>query len=93
MDGSNNLKISYFINDQESSVSFQPNNSLAVLKNIIAMSLNINFDNYDVVYSKKVITKDKDKLPLSKIVGRDKVPVFFIHKKGKYMNITQAMIK
>jgi len=76
------IKITYFINEQESSVSFLPSNPLSVLKNIISMSLNINFDHFDVIYGKKIITKDKDSLPLYKIVGHDKVPVFFIHKKS-----------
>ncbi len=83
MKNNKNIKVTYFINEQESSVSFLPSNNLSVLKNIIAMSININFDNYDIIYGKKIITRDHDNQPLVKIIGRDKVPVFFIHKKSK----------
>jgi hypothetical protein len=78
------IKITYFLNEEESSVTFDVNNKLSVLKNIITLSLKISFMEYDMIYNKKKIQYNDDKI-LREIIGNDKNPVIFIRKKGKYI--------
>ena len=78
------IKITYFLNDSESSISFLPTNRLATLKNMISISMGINFDDYDIYYAKKKIDLTDDNIALKEIVGRDQVPVFFIKSKSIY---------
>lgn len=74
------VKLIYYLNHEESSVSFDPINKLSVLKTLINLTQKINLDNYEILYGKKKISWDEDKV-LKEYIGMDSVPVFYLKKK------------
>ena len=74
------VKLIYYINQEESTVSFDPNNRLSILKKLINLTQRIDLDNYDIFYVKKKISWDEDKI-LKEIIGMNSVPVFYLKKK------------
>ncbi len=74
------VKLIYYLNHEESTLSFDPYNKLSVLKTLINLTQKINLDNYDILYGKKRISWDEDK-PLKSFIGNDSVPVFYFKKK------------
>jgi len=74
------VKLIYYLNHEESTVSFDPNNKLSVLKTLINLTQKINLDNYEILYGKKKISWDEDK-PLKEYTGKDSVPVFYLKKR------------
>jgi hypothetical protein len=86
----NLIKVTYYFNDVESSVTFDSNNKVSVLRSIISLSLKVNLNEYDIMYNKKRIGSLDDRL-LKEVIGNDRNPVFFI-KKGnleKKINIEE----
>jgi hypothetical protein len=76
------IKITYKFNEDITTISFDPNNKLSVLKQIITLSLKINFSEYNLIYNKTKLN-DID-ITLREITGNDKNPLFTIKKKSKY---------
>lgn len=74
------IKLIYYLNHEESTVSFDPDNKLSVLKTLINLTQKINIDSYDILYGKKRIVWEDDK-PLKEFIGKDSVPVFYLKKK------------
>ena len=74
------IKLIYFLNHEESTVSFDPNNKLSVLKTLINLTQKINLDGYDILYGKRKISWDEDR-PMKEFIGKDSVPVFYLKKK------------
>ena len=79
------VKLIYYLNHEESTVSFDPNNKLSVLKTLINLTQNINLDSYEILYGKKKISWDEDKV-LKDYIGKDSVPVFYLKKKEFLVN-------
>lgn len=82
------IKVTYFLHEEESSVTFDPNNKLSILRNIISLSLRINFTEYDLIYNKKRISGTDDRI-LRELIGNDRNPVFFIKKRNLEKRINQ----
>ncbi len=49
------IQILYSLNDNESSLSFDPSNKLKVFKNIVNLTQKINVDLFDIYYNDKII--------------------------------------
>jgi hypothetical protein len=79
--GHNIIKVTYFLDGEESSVTFDNKNKLSVLRDIISLSLKVNFTEYEMVYNKKTFSNTDDRV-LKEILGNDKNPIFFIKKKS-----------
>ena len=75
------IKVTYYLNDVESSVTFDPNNKISILKSIISLSQKINANEFDIIYNKKKLGSTDDRI-LREIIGNDKNPVFFFKKRG-----------
>lgn len=73
------IKVTYYFNDQEASLTFDPINKLSVLRNIICLSLKLNFNEYEFVYNKKKLLNTDDRI-MKDIIGNDKNPHFYIKK-------------
>ena len=84
------VKLIYYLNHEESTVSFDPNNKLSVLKTLINLTQKINLDGYEILYGKKKISWDEDK-PLKEYIGKDTVPVFYLKKKEIYSNFKESI--
>jgi hypothetical protein len=74
------IKIIYSLNEIDSSISFDPSLKMSSFKNLINLTQKINLDEYELYFSKKVIPWN-DERPIKEVVGKEKVPVFFIKKK------------
>jgi len=74
------IKLIYYLNNEESTVSFSPDNKLSVLKTLINLTQRINLDSYEIFYGKRRISWDEDKI-LKEYIGKDSVPVFYMIKK------------
>ena len=77
---SNLIKLIYSLNNEESSVAFDPSNKIGSLKTLINLTQKINLDEYEVFYKKKEI-KWTDETPIRNIIGKENVPVFYIKPK------------
>jgi len=75
------IKVNYFLNDQESTLSFLSSKSVGDLKKIIELSLNININKYDIFYRSNKIDDGNDNLPIQVILGKDIHPILFIKLK------------
>jgi hypothetical protein len=83
---SNNLiKLIYSLNNEESSVAFDPSNKIGSLKTLINLTQKINLDDYEVFYRKKEI-KWTDETPIKNIIGKENVPIFYIKLKASKSN-------
>jgi hypothetical protein len=75
------IQISYSLNDNESSLSFDPSNKLKVFKNIVNLTQKINVDLFDIYYNDKIINA-MDEMEVKRIIGHDTNPYFLIIKKN-----------
>lgn len=84
---SNLIKLIYSLNNEESSVAFDPSNKIGSLKTLINLTQKINLDDYEVFYRKKEI-KWTDETPIKNIIGKENVPIFYIKLKPSKSNDT-----
>ena len=82
---SNLIKLIYSLNNEESSVAFDPSNKIGSLKTLINLTQKINLDDYEVFYRKKEI-KWTDETPIKNIIGKENVPIFYIKLKASKSN-------
>lgn len=75
------IKIIYSLNEIDSSISFDPSLKMSVFKNMINLTQKINLDEYELLFNKKVIPWNDERL-IKDIVGKELVPVFMIKKKN-----------
>ncbi len=76
------INLTYLLNNEESSVRFDPKNKLVILKNLIQLTQRINVDDYDIHYGNKILPFKENK-SLKEIIGRDPNPIFHIIKNIK----------
>lgn len=86
------IKIIYSLNDIDSSVSFDPTLKLSSFKNLLNISQKINLDEYDLFYHNKLVLWT-DERSIKELVGKEKVPVFFIKKKVSASPAKNKVIK
>ncbi len=75
------IQILYSLNDNESSLSFDPSNKLKVFKNIVNLTQKVNVDHFDIYYNDKIINA-MDEMEVKRIIGHDTNPYFLIIKKN-----------
>lgn len=73
------VNLTYHINKEESSIKFDANNRLVVLKNLIQLTQRINADDHEIVYGDKILSF-KENRTLKEIIGRDPNPIFHLVK-------------
>lgn len=76
------VQVNYIFNNQQETVNIDSLNSIIVLKNIISLSKNIKFKNYNLYYNNKKIDEVADKMPIKTIISIDHNPIFFVNKKS-----------
>lgn len=77
----NLVNVIFYINEKESSIVFDPKNSIEDLKKVISLSQNIPTDSFDLYYKNKKVSNEK--LELFQVVGLDVVPIFQVNPKSK----------
>jgi hypothetical protein len=81
------IKLTYIYNDLPSNVTFDINNKISALRNIISLSLNLNLNEFDIAYGRYKSVKD-EKL-VREIVKDDLNPVFVIKIKNNENSISE----
>lgn len=74
------INIIFYIDEKESSIVFDPFNSIENLKMVISLSHNIAANSFYLKYKNNKIINDN--LLLSDVIKGELVPVFFVIPKG-----------
>jgi len=86
------VNLTYHINNEPSSVKFDINNKLSILKELIHITQRINVDDYEILYGKKVLSFKENKY-LNEIIGKDINPIFYLINIPKLQNIGKKGLK
>jgi len=81
------IDIHYVFDDKDGhhqTVSFIPTNTLRILKNIIAMSTEVNLDDYEVYYNNVKQVNDLKKIS-DIITSKVKHPKFYFKSRSKHL--------
>ena len=83
------VKLSFILNDKETTISFDSNEPFSSFKLFIAKVGGINFIDYELYYLKTQmkITVLQDNIPIEVVIGKDPNPVFFIQKSPSKSNV------
>lgn len=74
------IKLTYIYNDSISNVTFDINNNISSLKNLISLGLNLNVKNFEISYGRYKSLKD-DKL-IKDVILDDSNPIFIVKLKN-----------
>ena len=79
------VNLTYYINNEPSSLKFDSNNKLSILKDLIHITQRINVDKHQILYGNKIMSF-KDNKSLNEIIGRDINPIFHLQKETSVQN-------
>jgi hypothetical protein len=81
------IKLTYIYNDSISNITFDMNNNISSLKNVISLGLNINIKNIEISYGRYKSLKDERLI--RDVIQDDSNPIFIIKIKNNQNSINR----